>query len=407
MQMTRGIKNKILIVTLVCLVTVTAGIFWGYVAQKLVITLLCSFGLASIPSYPAKNDSVREYEREYHVDWEHGFQEGLGEVEVNGKWGFINSYGQIVIKPRFNQVYRGFTEGIAMVRSGEIIGTPKAGSFGRLAGKCLYIDKQGRTIWEYPGPGEPFSEGLAAVCVGAKWGMISETFFGKEAKWGFINTKGEMVIPAKYDYVDSFSEGLAAFEDPNLKDGYINYAGEVVIEPRYILAFEFSEGLAAVANRDGWGFIGKNGKVVIPLKYESARSFSGGLAAVSIKDKNKEKWGVIDKQDNLIIPFQYDYIRKFSEGLAAVKKNGKWGYIDRSGEAVIPFKFDDAYPFSEGYARVKVGKKWGYINHKGSFVIAPKFDLAGQFTEGFAKVAVGDKLGYIDKQGKYIWEPTR
>jgi len=398
--------NKMLLVTLVCFVTVAAGIFWWYLAEKLVVTLLCSFGLAEIPSSSAKDGSNTTYERPYSVDWEHGFQEGLGEVEVNGKWGFINSSGRFIIKPKFNQVLSPFKEGIALVRTGAIIDAPKAADFGRLAGKCQYIDKQGRTIYECP-YGNPFSEGLAAILVGAKWGMLSEVF-GKEGKWGVINKKGKMVIPAQYTFeVESFSEGLAVFRVASAQSGYINTGGEVIIEPQYILAFEFSEGLAAVCKEEGWGFINKLGEVVISLKYESARSFSEGLAAVSIKDKTSEKWGVIDKRGKLVVPFKYDYIRRFSDGLAAVEKNHKWGYIDYAGRVVISFKFDDAEPFSEGYAKVTVGKLDGYIDKKGDFVIQPKFYLASPFTEGFAKVAVGDKLGYINKQGKYIWEPTR
>lgn len=387
MVMPRSMTNKMLAAVSVCCV-VSA------------LTLSCL----------AKNDSAKTYERPYSVDWEHGFQEGLGEVEINGKWGFINSSGQVIIKPKFNQVIYPFTEGFAVVRTGAIIETKRAGEFGRLAGKCLYIDKRGRTIWEHPGPGEPFSEGLAAVYVGAKWGILSESFFGAEAKWGFINSRGEMVIPAKYyDVHFLFSEGLATFEDPNLREGYINHAGEVVIEPRYHFAGAFSEGLAAVGIADGggkgakFGFINKRGDVIVPLQYDSARSFSEGLAVV----ERNGKWGCINKRGELVISFEYHYIIGFSEGLAAVKKNKKWGYIDHTGRLVIPFKFDDAESFSEGYATVTLGRLNGYINKKGDFVIEPKFYLASPFTEGFAKVAVGDKLGYIDKQGDYIWEPTR
>jgi hypothetical protein len=355
-----------------------------------------------------KTPSSKTYERAYFVDWGHGFQEGLGEVEIKGKWGFINSSGQIVIKPKFNQVFRGFTEGIALVRRGAIIEpkTRDTGELGRLVGKCAFIDRQGRTIWEYPASAQPFSEGLAAVCIGGRWGILSEAF-GAEAKWGFINTKGEFVIPAKYMRVGSFSEGLAAFKVASWNGGYINAKGEVVIEPNYALVSGFSEGLAAVCKEEGWGFINKQGEVVIPLKYESARSFHEGLAAVSIKDKKNEKWGFINKNGDVIIPLQYDYAVGFRKQLAAVKKNDKWGYINASGDLVIPFRFDDAEAFSDGLAQVEVGDKWGYIDKKGEFIIEPKFGLTSPFTEGFAKVAVGDKLGYIDKQGKYIWEPTR
>jgi len=372
--------------------------------KLLAATLACSVVLTVVLSCKGKNDSSTTYEREYHVDWQHGFQEGLGEVEVNGKWGFINSAGEIVIEPKFNQVF-GFHEGIATARSGAIWDKRKAAFLG-LAGRWIHINKKGDPAYKksnfHVSP-DGFSEGLAAVWLAERKSTGFWTYIVEE-KWGFINMKGEIVIPVKYhDVRFPFSEGLAAFEDPNLKDGYINHAGEVVIEPCYVLALEFSEGRAAVKKKEGWGFINKHGDVVIPLQYDSARSFSEDLAAI----KKNEKWGAINKQGEVMISFEYDYIRSFSEGLAAVKKNDKWGYIEKNGQVVIPFKFDDAETFSDGLAPVEVGGKWGYINKKGDFVIEPKFYLASPFTEGFAKVAVGDKLGYIDKQGKYIWEPTR
>src|SRR5687768_12515734 len=43
------------------------------------------------------------YHREYYVDWETGFSEGLGEVEVDGKWGFIDAQGTLVIPPAYDQ----------------------------------------------------------------------------------------------------------------------------------------------------------------------------------------------------------------------------------------------------------------------------------------------------------------
>jgi hypothetical protein len=292
-----------------------------YIPNKILVTVsICCVISALTLSCPAKNDSAWTYEREYYVNFEHGFREGLGEVEVNGKWGFINSVGEIVIKPKFNQVINPFTEGTAIVREGALIDTPKARYLaGKIGGQIRFIDRKGRTIWN--SSGEPLSEGFAVAYVGSQWGMLS-IILEQEGKWGFINAKGEMVIPARYDGLGSFSEGLAAFRDPNnnTKWGYINSAGEVVIEPRYSSAHVFSEGLAAVGIfGDGvtkYGFINKRGNVVIPLKYDSARSFSEGLAAV---EKN-DKWGVIDEHGEVAISFECHYIREFSEGLAGGQK---------------------------------------------------------------------------------------
>lgn len=82
-------------------------------SDMLIIALSCLVLLSSTPQCKAKDDSYTAYEREYHFDWGHGFQGGWREVVVNEKWGFINSAGEAVMKPKFNQVF-GFHEGIVL-----------------------------------------------------------------------------------------------------------------------------------------------------------------------------------------------------------------------------------------------------------------------------------------------------
>lgn len=387
--------NKILASTLTCCIV-------------LPLTSSCVAESRSTETRPSaqKGPSYWEpsYWREYYIDWHHGFQEGLGEVEVNGKWGFINSAGRIAIKPKFNEVTP-FSEGIAMARSGAII-TDMDGAFLGLYGTWSYIDKKGRIVHKMEGDG--FSEGLAAVCVTGKL----TTILTGGAKFGFIDRKGKMAMAQKYSRVKSFSEGLASFEDPNRKWGYINAKGEVVIKPQYLWAYGFSEGLAK-ASVDGKnsGYINTRGKFVIKPEYNWATAFSEGFAAV--KREEKGKWGYIDQRGKQLTKFKFDHAQPFAEGYAAIVVGGKLGYIATSGKYVIEPQFryvahwEPVSSFSEGLAAVMVGDKWGYIDKAGTLTIEPKFNQAGKFTEGFAKVAVGDKLGYIDKQGNYIWEPTR
>ena len=47
-------------------------------------------------------------------DYADRFVEGLAQVKINNKWGFINPAGSIVIKPQFDETDR-FSEGLALV----------------------------------------------------------------------------------------------------------------------------------------------------------------------------------------------------------------------------------------------------------------------------------------------------
>ena len=104
---------------------------------------------------------------------------------------------------------------------------------------------------------------------------------------------GAVVIPAKYNFADSCSEGLARVELYG-KWSYIDKSGKEVIQLKYDVVGDFSEGLAAVKLNGKCGYINKSGKEVIPLKYDSAYYFSNGQASAILNGE----WGYIDKQGN-------------------------------------------------------------------------------------------------------------
>lgn len=297
-------------------------------------------------------------------------QSALFPVQQDGKWGFIDQTGQIVIKPQF--------DGIFHVQTGKelIVGQfnrkarlPKGLAIVRVDDEYEFncIDRTGKIVTNTdfaPALQQPFYEGLAMVRVRDSRG---------HNKFGFIDKTGKTVIEPQFDGAESFSEGLAVVR-VGKKSGYIDKTGKIVIEPQFDGASSFSEGLAGIVVRD---------------------------------EESEEKWGFIDKTGKIVINPQFDMVYWFSEGLALVKAGDKHGYIDRTGKYVIKPQFEDADCFSEGLAWIKTGDKYGYIDRTGKIVIKPKFDRVWEFHDGLAMVEVGDKYGYIDRTGKYIWEPTK
>lgn len=332
-----------------------------------------------------------------------GFSEGLGAVIVDGKFGFIDTKGKIVIEPRFTSA------------------------------NC-------------------FSEALSAVEI--------------DGKWGFIDKTGTIVIPIKYDFALSFSEGLALVKVGKLW-GYVDGTGKFAIEPKYEEARSFSEGLANIrfydkdhiwmsnVERKGrWrsAFIDKSGNMALGPLDGAYGDFTGGMAMVDriigyrdgvivesyfIDKSGKELWVYPSAEINrfaddvIVIEVErkpgiytnrysflnrrgkkptekrFDNISAFSEGLAVAKREGRSGFINKSGEFVIETVFDRAHNFSEGLAAVYKDEKIGFLDKKGEWRIEPRFSWTGYFHEGRAAVAIGNKFGYVGKIGKYIWKPSR
>src|SRR5258707_2343828 len=73
----------------------------------------------------------------------------------------------------------------------------------------------------------------------------------QNAKWGYIDSQGTVVIQGHYQQALSFSEGLAPVETEG-KWGYIDQTDKLCIKPRFRIAGLFHDGLARVQINDKW-----------------------------------------------------------------------------------------------------------------------------------------------------------
>jgi len=98
------------------------------------------------------------------------------------------------------------------------------------------------------------------------WGGYGEKYYCKD-KVAFINPKGKAVIDVKKYYeVKAFSNGLAAVRDKKTKRwGYINTKGKLVIPYEYKRAEYFQEQYAYVRKGDEAFFISKTNRVHLRL----------------------------------------------------------------------------------------------------------------------------------------------
>lgn len=316
----------------------------------------------------------------------------LFQVTKDGKSGFINNKGQVVIDLVFDGV-SSFSEGLARIFVG---------------GKVGYIDTKGNIkIQPQFETASGFSEGLAYATEGDKYGYIDMT--------------GDFVIEPKFYSCHDFENGYALVMQEVTSTGcFIDRFGTIKLNGKNFLISKYSDGLINCSDNGDWGFIDINGNFIIPPTYKYTREFSEGKAAVSPKQINgkanrKELYAFINKDNVIVIPplFTGSDIR-FSDGMCAVWEKG-YGYIDSLGQLVIPCDFYLGQHFSEGLAVVKQngkGKGYGYIDKTGAMIVKPTFTLAESFENGLASVTIGKKYeefrhGYIDKKGNYIWEPTK
>ena len=228
--------------------------------------------------------------------------EGFCGVEQNGKWGFVDKNGKLVIPIQFNSVSP-FVDGVARVSLGNEVG---------------YIDTQGNYVVNPQfSDGGDFHEGFAAA--------------KNSQGWGFINKSGNFVIKPHFSSVDSsgFSEGLAAVCTSSC--GYITQTGKFAIKPQFESVGTFSDGLAAVEMGGKWGYVNHSGKFVVNPQFDKASVFIDGEAIVDSSDQI----GTINKNGRYVVnPGEYSVVDSGS-ALLKVTNNGKWGLMTRTGKWVL------------------------------------------------------------------------
>jgi len=141
-----------------------------------------------------------------------------------------------------------------------------------------------------------------------EYGLAS---FTQNGKMGFINKSGEIVIPAKFQRVESLED---AAEWGDVTHGYINSSGEIIVPPKFLTVGRFNEyGLAGIGELgSGFGYVNTLGEMIVPTKYEEAEHFNEyGLASI----KQNDKWGCINTSGEIIIAPQF-------KGIGLFDKNG-------------------------------------------------------------------------------------
>jgi len=111
---------------------------------------------------------------------------------------------------------------------------------------------------------------------------IARGFFGRERKKTLI--KGSNTGP---DY-KGFSAGLIKFYQSPLKGGYLDSTGKIAIPAKFETLYSFCEGMARVSKYNyssgkiTFAYINKKGEVVIPYKFSTAEDFKKGTAVVTL-----------------------------------------------------------------------------------------------------------------------------
>ncbi len=257
------------------------------------------------------------------------FTEGFGRVKMNGKYGFVDKTGKLVIPAKYDGAME-FKDGFAAVFND---------------GKAFFIDKNGIDVFKKTFKSiSSFSFGLA-MCA------------GEDGRRGFIDTKGNIVVPLTLEAAFPFGDKLTPvrFNGEKIWKA-INTKGEVVFtfnEKVKFVTGSFSDGMAMVYV-DGpagynvhYDFVNENGEFVCDAPYASAKPFKDGRAIITYENKNRKsgdlqyfKYGLIKKGGREIVPAKYACLEEsplagiyfYGNTSASIRNCNGYGLLDSSGK---------------------------------------------------------------------------
>ncbi len=373
-------------------------------------------------------------------DWYHiisTFNNGMAWVQNNTKAGIVGWNGRVIVPLEYDEVY--------LLRNAVGFVVKKNDSYG-------ILDSVGKFVVSLQ---SKFKFDLSNYFQGSSSGgsLIAAKDLST-LKWGYINVDGQMVISAKYKFLQDFENGTAIVQNFDNKYGVIDTAGEIVIPMEFERISRNQSGVNTsnwffhVEKERGYGLFDSKGRVIIEPIYKSVGDFYGRLFYYSSKERHvyyfvqsgkKQEFKhyctplvvhynkVFDcKDEDLLMATQIGAGRvllqkafgdttsfgEFQEiGLyhpfrIYAKRGDKYGFIDTNGKTKIPFIYDEVGDFCSGLAFAKKDGQYGYIDYDGNWRIPPRFESVSNFGDDAAAVREGDLYGVIDTNGVFILKPA-
>lgn len=388
------------------------------------------------------------------------FSDGLAAVRIDGRYGYIDQTGRIVIAPQFEAVGP-FTGDYAEVqidgRSGAIDRTGRIvvpAQFDRLVpftgGAFIARPLRPGAQRSSEAPrldGEIRLDGLASrvLLIGSggiydiRKGWLTDTtlkfeFFDDPARgliwagrrniheddeFGLLRADGTWQVTPRFNHVQSLNEthavvgGMPDYSLPPVERrkamlrGAVDREGKLVVplETRGLSYWRGGYGLASLSGT-AEGIVKADGSLLAGRWFDDVEIPEGGKLP---RGRIGETWYSIEA-DGRLVPDQLDgSIRlECDSGLKIVRRGDAVEFI-RPGDGKAVGKFDDTY-FTKrdcpGPFATRRNGKWFFVNEEGAVLGGPNgFDNSYHFSRDYAAVQVGQKWGIIDRAGAFTVKP--
>lgn len=308
-------------------------------------------------------------------------------VYTNGKWGVINSKGETVLEPNYDEMV------LVPNKTKKVFICTYDVDYDANTYKTKAVNEKNEQLFSQYEKVETLQNSDENNNLIIEENILQVT---QNGKYGIIDLDGKEILPCEYDDIYGL-EGIknSIVISRGNKKGLIDSKGNIIISTEYTdikgLTSKYENGFIVQNDQNKFGVVSYNKKLALECKYEEIKNIYGNNT-YAVKEEGTLK--LVDSQGNSYLAGKYDEFLEINENNIIVKKDSKVGVVNKTGEQVLPLEFEDLkYLYSNNYIAKKEGK-YGIVNFENKTIL--DFNYTNLFYRETADFLEGTKQDSVE-----------
>lgn len=286
----------------------------------------------------------------------------------NGKWGVVNSKGEVVIEAEYGEMIT-----VPDNKKAVFICTYEV-NYADNTYKTKAIDANNSQLYSSYNSVEVLSNYDSDNNI---WNESNVLRVEKDGKYGLINLDGAELVSCTYDKIEPIKgvrNSLIVQKDG--LNGLVNNQGNIIIECQYAeiraLTDDYNDGYIVKNSESKYGIISINKEQLLECNYTDIKHICGKDMFIV---KEKDKWMITNSAGDKTVEIEYEDVNYINSEIIIAKVNGKYGIFGADKSEKVTAEYQDIeYAYSENYI-AKKDDKYGVINSKGEQVVPFDYTL--------------------------------
>ena len=333
-------------------------------------------------------------------------------IYENEKWGVIDTKGNIVVEPLYNEMIIipdntkpvfvcqenvNYTDGTYETKIINEKNEELFTSYDKV--EVLYNHDESNNLW--------YEKNILKV--------------QKDGKYGLINLEGKELLSCSKDKIEvMLGVDSVYLTTKDSKLGLVDNLGKEIIENKYVeitaLTDKYENGFIVKNENNKYGIINYDTTVALEEKYDEIKNIYGNSMYV-VKEANVLK--IVNTKGEAFLENKFEDVASIDSDNVVIKKDGKFGIINISGEEKVEAKYDElTYAFSDYYIAKKDNKygiitinneeklafTYNYITYisEADFILAETEDMTSELLDRNFNVKVEGIISQINTDKNYI-----